>query len=90
MHLDEGAHGVKLLLRVLLVVALTGDPDAHTVRHVLDPRLPESLVELLIYPHIRGAHGLEGELLHLGHSAGSTPLEGPARGSVGKQRIQNW
>ena len=76
-HLHEGAEGVELLLGILIVITLARNANAHPVGHVLDPLAPQILVELLIYPHVGGAHHLLGELAHLRHSTGCPGLEGP-------------
>lgn len=46
---------VELLLRTLLVVALSGDADAYSERDALDAGLPDLLVELRVDADILGA-----------------------------------
>lgn len=82
-HLHEGAERIELLLSVLIIVALARNTNAHPVRHILDPLAPQVLVELLVYPHVRGAHDLLRELAHLVHGTGRPGLEGPARADNG-------
>ena len=78
-YLNESAQGVKLFLGILIVIALARNANAHPVGHILDPLAPQIFVELLIYPHIAGAHHLLGELAHLGNGTGCPGLEGPVR-----------
>ena len=76
-YLNESAQGVKLFLGILIVITLARNANAHPVGHILDPLAPQIFVELLIYPHIAGAHHLLGELAHLINGTGCPGLEGP-------------
>ena len=76
-YLNESAQGVKLFLGILIVITLARNANAHPVGHILDPLAPQIFVELLIYPHIAGAHHLLGELTHLINGTGCPGLEGP-------------
>jgi hypothetical protein len=48
VHIDDLNEAVEFLLGVLLVVSPPGDSQAESVRHALDTRLPDFLIELRV------------------------------------------
>lgn len=74
--LDQLNEGVKLLLGVLVLVALTAESDADALGRVTNALLPQVLVNLGVDADLLGSHGLLGEFLHLLHSLRRLGLEG--------------
>lgn len=60
---------------ILIIVATTLDPDANTVRNVLDTLSPNGGVEVDIEENLLGAHRLASELLDGLDGNGSTLFE---------------
>lgn len=78
LHIHRLHITIQLLLGAFLVVSLPADPHPQTIRHPLDPGLPDALVELRVQTHVRRAHGCDGEAADLFYGAGSALFEGGA------------
>lgn len=75
---DMGNHRVQLFLGVLVIITLARQPDANTVRHILDTMSPHNLVQRRLHTHILGAHHLLGKGTDGLDGGGGALLEGLA------------
>ena len=54
-HIHRLHIAIQLLLRILLIIPLSRDANSQSIRHALDPRLPNLLVQLWVESNIVSA-----------------------------------
>lgn len=64
-----------LLISVFIFVSLSAYADSDLPGEVLDAVTPHELIELGIYPNIRGSHELDYQFAYLANSSGCFLLE---------------
>lgn len=70
---------VQLLLRVFLIVTLTGDTHTEAVRNVFDTPRPYLLIERGVQANVSRTHGLRHKIFDGFDSCRGALFEGPIR-----------